>query len=100
VIASGIVEGAARYVVGERLDCSGMRWVPGGAEALLHLCCIEVNGGWGRFFSWGYQRLVDQMQGCERGFIRTDQADGLPTAESMEAAASQAHQDANPRIAA
>src|SRR3989442_7982100 len=25
VIASGLVEGAARYVVGERLDCSGMR---------------------------------------------------------------------------
>ena len=27
VIASGVVEGAARYVVGERLDNSGMRWI-------------------------------------------------------------------------
>jgi hypothetical protein len=33
VIASGIVEGAARYVVGERLDCRGMRWIPERAEA-------------------------------------------------------------------
>ena len=27
VIATGVVEGAARYVVGERLDNSGMRWI-------------------------------------------------------------------------
>ncbi|MCP4396384.1 MAG: hypothetical protein GY801_03600, partial [bacterium] len=33
VIASGIVEGAARYVVGERMDCRGMRWIPERAEA-------------------------------------------------------------------
>jgi hypothetical protein len=100
VIASGIVEGAARYVVGERLDCSGMRWIPERAEALLHLRCIELNGEWERFFAWGYQRWLDQMQAGQRVMIRTDQADALPTAESMEAAASQAHQDANPRIAA
>ena len=41
---SGIVEGAARYVVGERLDCSGMRWIPERAEALFHLRCIELTG--------------------------------------------------------
>lgn len=40
VIASGVIEGAARYVVGERMDCSGMRWIPQRAEALLHLRCI------------------------------------------------------------
>ena len=39
-IASGIAEGAARYVIGERMDCSGMRWIPGRAEALLHLRCV------------------------------------------------------------
>ena len=37
VIASGIVEGAARYVIGERMDCGGMRWIPERAEALLRL---------------------------------------------------------------
>ena len=34
-IATGIVEGAVRYVIGERIDCSGMRWIPKRAEALL-----------------------------------------------------------------
>src|SRR4029077_17090549 len=43
VIASGVVEGAARYVVGERLDNSGMRWIEERAEAVLLLRCIEVN---------------------------------------------------------
>jgi len=100
VIASGIVEGAARYVVGERLDCSGMRWIPERAEALLHLRCIELNGDWERFFAWGYQRWLDQMRAGQRVMIRTDQADALPTAESMEATDTQAHQDASPPIAA
>jgi hypothetical protein len=100
VIASGIVEGAARYVVGERLDCSGMRWIPERAEAVLHLRCIELNGEWERFFAWGYQRWLDHMRAGQRVMIRTDQADALPTAESMEATETQAHQDANPPIAA
>src|SRR6266704_1076198 len=84
VIASGIVEGAARYVVGERLDCSGMRWIPERAEVLLHLRCIELNGDWERFFAWSYQRWLDQMQAGQRVLIRTNQADALPTAASIE----------------
>jgi len=27
-IATGIVEGAVRYAINERMDCSGMRWIP------------------------------------------------------------------------
>jgi len=100
VIASGIVEGAARYVVGERLDCSGMRWIPERAEALLHLRCIELNGEWERFFAWGYQRWQDQMRIGQRVVIRTDQADALPTAESLKATDTHTHQEANLPIAA
>src|SRR3989475_8108161 len=100
VIASGIVEGAARYGVGERRDWSGMRWIPERAEALLPLRCIELNGDWERCFAWGYQRWLDHMRAGQRVMIRTDQADALPTAESMEATETQAHQDANPPIAA
>ena len=45
VIASGVVEGAARYVVGKRLDNAGMRWLKERAQSVLLLRCIEVNGG-------------------------------------------------------
>ena len=52
VLASGVVEGAARYVIGERLDNSGMRWIVERAEAVLLLRCIEVNGDWDDFFAF------------------------------------------------
>ncbi len=65
-IASGIVEGAARYVVGERMDCSGMRWIPGRAEALLHLRCVELNGDWENFFDWAYKNWRSKMEKEEK----------------------------------
>jgi len=100
VIASGIVEGAARSVVGERLDCSGRRWIPERAEALLHLRCIELNGDWERFFAWGYQRWLDQMRAGQRVVIRADHPAALPTAVLVEAADIPAHQERKPPIAA
>jgi hypothetical protein len=61
VLASGVVEGAARYVIGERLDNSGMRWIVERAEAVLLLRCIEVNGDFDDFFEWSQQRARQQM---------------------------------------
>lgn len=52
VLATGVIEGACRYVVGDRLDCSGMRWTLAGAETLLQLRCIELNGDWEDFIRW------------------------------------------------
>jgi hypothetical protein len=52
VLATGVIEGACRYVIGERLDCSGMRWGLPGAEPLLQLRCLEVNGDWEAFIDW------------------------------------------------
>ncbi len=78
VIASGIVEGAARYVVGERMDCSGMRWIPERAEALLRLRCIELNGDWDDFFAWGYEAWMERMRLGEKLIIRQEKPDPLP----------------------
>ena len=71
-VASGIVEGAARYVVGERMDCSGMRWIPGRAEALLHLRCIELNKDWDKFFGWVYERWKVKLRENEKVIIRSN----------------------------
>jgi len=72
VIASGQVEGAARHVVGERLDCSGMRWTPGKAEAVLQLRCIELNGDWERFIAWAQQGYHQKLRQRKRVKILTD----------------------------
>ena len=66
VIASGVVAGAARYVVGERLDNSGMRWIEERAEAVLLLRCIEVNGEWETFMRWSQERRDQEL---ERGVV-------------------------------
>lgn len=78
VIATGIVEGAARYVVGERMDCSGMRWIPERAESLLRLRCIELNEDWDSFFAWGYKRWMEKMAQGEQVIIRQEKPDALP----------------------
>jgi hypothetical protein len=80
VIASGQVEGAVRHVVGERMDCAGMRWIPQRAEALLHLRCIELNGDWEKFITWANQRYQDQLRDRQAVQIRTDEPMELPRA--------------------
>jgi hypothetical protein len=72
VIASGQVEGAVRHVVGERMDCAGMRWIPGRAEALLHLRCIELNGDWEAFIAWSDQQHHKRLIEYEAVQIRSD----------------------------
>jgi hypothetical protein len=80
VIGSGQVEGAARHVVGERMDCAGMRWLQGKGEALVQLRCIELNGDWDRFCAWVQGRNRDRLQQRQRLRILTDQPIKLPKA--------------------
>ncbi len=51
-ICSGAVEGAVRFVVSQRFDSAGMRWIRERAEALLQLRCIEINGEWDAFMEF------------------------------------------------
>jgi hypothetical protein len=51
-LASGMVEGIVKNVLGLRFDHGGMRWIVRRAEALLQLRCIEVSGQWEPFLEW------------------------------------------------
>jgi hypothetical protein len=81
-IASGVIEGAARYVIGERMDCSGMRWIPERAEQLLQLRCIEINGDWDDFFSYYHEKNIRLMKTGKKVQLRKNEAGEL--AESFE----------------
>ena len=48
-IGSGVAEGACRHVVKDRLERTGMRWTTQGAQALLHLRAIYLNGDWDHY---------------------------------------------------
>lgn len=51
-IASGVIEGACRHVVKDRMERSGMNWTVLGANAMLHLRCIHVCGDWDTFIEY------------------------------------------------
>jgi hypothetical protein len=73
VIATGQVEGAVRHLVGERLDCAGMRWLRTKAEALLQLRCIELNGDWQKFANWFERQNRVHLKKGKRRKVLTNQ---------------------------
>jgi hypothetical protein len=55
-IASGVIEGACRHLVKDRMERAGMHWTPRGAQAMLDVRSIYVDGDWE-----GYQTYrIDQ----------------------------------------
>ena len=45
-IASGVIEGACRHLVKDRMERAGMHWTRDGAQAMLDVRSIHVNGDW------------------------------------------------------
>ena len=43
-IATGVIEGACRHLVKDRMDITGARWSTEGAEAVLKLRAVRTNG--------------------------------------------------------
>lgn len=79
-IGSGAVEGAVRYVIAQRFDCGGMRWVKERAEALLQLRCIEVNNDWDAFITFVHDRIQTQAQEQHKNLpIKCAEPAPLPT---------------------
>jgi hypothetical protein len=51
-IATGVIEGACRHLIGDRLDITGARWGLQGAEAILTLRAVISNGDFDNY--WRY----------------------------------------------
>src|SRR6185312_1206717 len=51
-IATGVIEGACRHLIGDRLDITGARWGLQGAEAILTLRAVIANGDYDDY--WRY----------------------------------------------
>jgi hypothetical protein len=62
-IGSGVVEGACRHVVKDRMECSGMRWQIEGAQAMLHLRTMYLNGEWSAFMKHRIQTEQNRLYG-------------------------------------
>ena len=60
-IGSGVVEGACRHLVKDRMEQSGMRWRIPGAQSILHLRAIHLNGDWEDFQEYRIEKECRQL---------------------------------------
>ena len=51
-IATGVIEGACRHLVKDRMDITGARWGLPGAEAVLLLRALIANGDFDTYWTW------------------------------------------------
>jgi hypothetical protein len=55
-IASGVIEGACRHLVRDRMERAGMHWTPAGAQAMLDVRSMHVDGAWEAYQVYRIQR--------------------------------------------
>jgi len=60
-IGSGVAEGACRHLVKDRMEQAGMRWTVAGAQSLLHLRAIYLNGNWSAFVNYRIQQEQEDL---------------------------------------
>ena len=58
-IATGVIEGACRHLVKDRMERSGMRWTQSGAQAMLDVRSVHQSAYWDEFHR---QRIVKQNE--------------------------------------
>ena len=51
-IASGVIEGACRHIIKDRMEQGGMRWTLAGAQAMLNVRSVCASSEWERFGAW------------------------------------------------
>lgn len=59
-IATGVIEGACRHLVKDRMDLTGARWGLHGAEAILKLRALRSNGDFDEY--WRYHLDREQQR--------------------------------------
>jgi hypothetical protein len=62
-IGSGVVEGACRHLVKDRLERTGMRWHPEGAQAMLNLRATHLNGEWDSYWTYHVAQEDERLYG-------------------------------------
>lgn len=69
-IASGAVEGACRHLIKDRLERTGMRWVRAGAQAMLNLRSLWINGEWDDYQEHYVERELDRLYPNRKSLLK------------------------------
>lgn len=59
-IASGVIEGACRHLIKDRMERAGMHWTRVGAQAMLDLRSVWIGGQWEAF----QQQRIEEETAC------------------------------------
>lgn len=62
-IATGVIEGACRHLIKDRMDLTGARWSLKGAEAVLKLRSLRSSGDFNRY--WEYHEAMEYQRNHE-----------------------------------
>jgi len=73
-IATGIIEGACRHLVKDRMDLTGARWSLEGAEAVLRLRALRASGDFDDYMAF------HRRQERRRNYASAPQNDGIKKA--------------------
>ncbi|HJT79424.1 MAG TPA: ISKra4 family transposase [Gemmataceae bacterium] len=60
-IASGVIEGACRHLVKDRMERAGMHWTVAGAQAMLDVRSTYVNGDWEAYQEYRIERETQRL---------------------------------------
>jgi hypothetical protein len=60
-IASGVIEGACRHIVKDRMERTGMNWGVEGAQAMLDLRCIFLCDAWDKFVAYRIEKETQRL---------------------------------------
>ncbi len=60
-IATGVIEGACRHLVKDRMDVTGARWGLAGAEAVLRLRTLVANGDFNHYWRFHLSREQERV---------------------------------------
>ncbi|TFE30164.1 hypothetical protein E0F15_12270 [Frankia sp. B2] len=59
-IATGLIEGACRHIIEDRFGLTGARWSPDGAEDILKLRAVVINGDLNTYLTYYKQRYLTE----------------------------------------
>lgn len=62
-IGTGVVEGACGHLVKDRMEQAGMRWTKAGAQAVLDLRAVRLNGDWDAYWQFHRQHQHQRRYG-------------------------------------
>jgi hypothetical protein len=62
-IATGVIEGACRHLVNDRMNVTGARWSLNGAEAVLRLRALRSSGDFDDY--WGFHEKQEYERNHE-----------------------------------